>query len=66
MGQAVYIQEYSYLIFLRHYLSLFGFNWIIYSLKSHTSKRKSKNAFTENIKINFYQEDASFIQDARS
>ena len=36
-------------------MSLNGFIWITYDLKSSTGKRKSKNAFTENIYIRFYK-----------
>ena len=53
MGQVVYIQEQRYLLYLRQYLSLIGFIWITYSLKSSTSKRKSKNTFAEKIKLTF-------------
>ena len=58
----MYIQEKSYLIYLRQYLSLFGFNCITYSLKSSTSKRKSKNAFAENIKLIFVKKMQGFYK----
>ena len=47
MGQVVCIEKYSYLIYLRQYLSLIGIIWITYNLKFST--RKNNIAFAEII-----------------
>ena len=65
MGQVVCIKEQSYLIYLRQYLSLIGFIWITYNLKSPTSKRKKQYCIHIEYLNSFNQEDVRSLQDAK-
>ena len=65
MGQVVYIQELSYLI----YKAILVFNWIYLDnlqLKIFHKQKKKQECIQRKYLDKFYQEDARCLQDTRS